>query len=166
MNPARTSRDGIRSRASARGFTLLELAVALVIALSLLAVALPRFSGAAARVEVRNAAERLAATLREARIQAIAQGRSTALVFGRESGGYAVVGQSGVRTTYGERLTLQVLESVVSESDPQMTEIRFFPDGVSTGGKVLLTAGPAGYAVTVHWLTGRVDVRETQGGEP
>jgi len=44
--------------------------------------------------------------------------------------------------------------------------IRFFPDGSSTGGRVILKRddGDAGWQVGVNWLTGRILVAEWRGG--
>ena len=39
-----------------------------------------------------------------------------------------------------------------------LSTIRFFSDGTSCGGTIVLTRFDAGYEVRVNWLTGRVEV--------
>jgi general secretion pathway protein H len=43
---------------------------------------------------------------------------------------------------------------------PSVGSIRFFPDGSSTGGGVLLESDQAGYDVLVDWLTGGISIHE------
>src|SRR5215470_12014525 len=39
-----------------------------------------------------------------------------------------------------------------------LSTIRFFADGTSCGGTIVLTRFNAGYEVRVNWLTGRVEI--------
>jgi general secretion pathway protein H len=34
--------------------------------------------------------------------------------------------------------------------------VRFYPDGSSTGGRIILSRSGSGYQVGVQWLTGRI----------
>jgi general secretion pathway protein H len=47
-----------------------------------------------------------------------------------------------------------------SDECANVGEIRFFPDGSSTGGEITLAGGNAHRYVQVDWLTGRVAVYE------
>jgi general secretion pathway protein H len=42
--------------------------------------------------------------------------------------------------------------------DEAAGSIRFFPDGSSTGGRVMIAAGNEKLSVDVNWLTGRVSI--------
>ena len=41
-------------------------------------------------------------------------------------------------------------------------EIGFFPDGSSTGGRVMLSGGGTRAVVAIHWLTGRAHMERPQ----
>jgi len=55
------------------------------------------------------------------------------------------------------------LELVAAEEEmqgEQVGAIRFYPDGSSSGGRVILKRGDGGYQVGVNWLTGRILIAE------
>lgn len=144
------------TRRSAEGFTLIELLVVLTL-IGLLLVAMPSFIGAGrAGIEARAAARALADDLRAMRSTAMLTHRPAQISLFPRAGRYVlepgdIIRQlpSGLvlefagarRMTYGER-----------------ADIRFFPDGSSTGGEVRLSNGKAVYRVAAHWLTGRVSI--------
>jgi general secretion pathway protein H len=132
----------------AAGFTLIEMIVAIAIlglALSVVVGFAPRRHG---RLELDNAANGLAETLRLARAGAIA--RSTPVLFAptRDGGGYAVDG-----------VVRRLPPSVVLTAAPA---IRFAPDGSASGGTLRLANGSGTQELRVDWLTGQVAVA---GGE-
>ena len=47
---------------------------------------------------------------------------------------------------------------------PGLAAIRFFADGSSTGGRVVVRRGDAAWRVDVNWLTGAVRVERGEGG--
>jgi general secretion pathway protein H len=47
---------------------------------------------------------------------------------------------------------------------PGIAAIRFFADGSSTGGRVVVRRGDAAWRVDVNWLTGAVRVERGEGG--
>ena len=116
------------------GFTLLEMLV--VIAIMGLALALvagfgpPRSHG----LEMQAAARQIAASMRDARASAIAQGRKVALTLPHLPPWLAV--------------TLQAPPG----------GIVFAPDGSASFGRVLLDADGQAIAITADWLTGRVRI--------
>ena len=58
------------------------------------------------------------------------------------------------------RLTL--LTARREQIDETRGNIRFFPDGTSTGGAVRLLRDDRAYEVAVDWFDGRVSINETE----
>lgn len=138
-----------------RGFTLVELMVVLAIAGLMLALAPPLISSVMPGVELKAAARRTAGALRLAREIAIADGRDTAWVIDIESNRYRIDGDHRA----GSLPAGLEVELVAAEDEMQSESvgaIRFFPDGSSTGGRVILKRRDGGYQVGVNWLTGRI----------
>jgi general secretion pathway protein H len=147
---------GERAR-DAAGFTLIELLVVLGILALVLAAALPMLPGAADRAALRAAASEIAAGLREARSLALSRGRSAALTLDTARRIYRI----GEGTTW-HALPATIGAELFTAAREQLTDvtgnIRFFPDGSSTGGGIMLAQGKAAYEVRVDWLTGRVSL--------
>jgi general secretion pathway protein H len=144
-----------------RGFTLVELMVVLAIAGLMLALAPPLISSVMPGVELKAAARRTAGALRLAREVAIADGRDTAWVIDIDSNRYRIEGDH----RSGSLPAGLDVELVAAEGEMQsdtVGAIRFFPDGSSTGGRVILKRGDGGYQVGVNWLTGRILVADWQ----
>ncbi|TVQ86573.1 MAG: type II secretion system protein GspH [Chromatiaceae bacterium] len=138
-----------------RGFTLVELLVVLAIAGLMLALTPPLIGAALPGVELKGAARRTAAALRLTREIAIAEGRSAAWVLDLTGRRYHLDGDTrGGRLPAGIELQLTAAEAELQSET--LGGIRFFPDGSSTGGRVVLQRAGRGYQVGVNWLTGRV----------
>lgn len=154
MWAAGSSHRSIHSH-SQRGYTLLELLVVLVIATLLLGLVVPRFFAALPGVELKTSVQQIAALLRQARSQAIAENREVIVVYDPE--------QRGIRLQDSSRL-LRWSESVQMNWQPggrmlfeeQEKGISFFPDGSSSGGVAGLKTKSQQYQITIQWLTGRV----------
>ena len=138
-----------------RGFTLVELLVVLAIAGLMMAVAPPLISSVMPGVELKAAARRTAGALRLAREIAIADGSDAAWVIDIDSNRYRIEGDHR-----GGSLPAGLDVELVAAEDEMQSDsvgaIRFFPDGSSTGGRVILKRGDGGYQVGVNWLTGRI----------
>ena len=152
-----------------RGFTLVELLVVLLI-LSVLLVATPiAFDRILPGLEIKADARDLANLMRQARLRAIRNNSETTVVIdvaqrvywlgeGEASDPSGESGPAGLRGTFSEgiSLTLRTAESELIEED--VGRIRFFPDGTSTGGGVLLERRDRQYGVVVDWLYGHVRI--------
>lgn len=141
---------------SGRGFTLVELLVVMAIAAVLLTAVPSLFSAALPGVELKAAARRTMSSLRLARETAIRTGKDAALVVNVEERTLALAGFRTIRLPQRLRLKLEAASGEML--DDRRGAIRFFPDGSSTGGVIVLARsdGASGYRIGTNWLTGRV----------
>ncbi len=144
------------SKAGTNGFTLVELLVVLALAAMLMAVTPPLISAALPGVELKAAARRTAASLRLAREQAIRSGQATVWQLNIASGDYHLEPGDGRSRRLPSGLELSLVTTEREQIDDERGGIRFFADGTSSGGRVVLARGERGFQVGVHWLTGRV----------
>ena len=141
------------------GVTLLELMIVLVLMALIAAVTIPIFGSGVSTTELRSAARELAAGLRLARGQAIAQRTEATLELDVAARNFRVPPDPRVHAlpTGIEIKLFTAQRDLVSD---KTGAIRFFPDGGSNGGRVTLAAGERKYDVDVDWLTGRVAILE------
>jgi general secretion pathway protein H len=149
-------------RSSSRGFTLLELLVVLGLATLLIAMVPPLISAALPGTELKSSVRRLAAGLRLAREEAIRGGRDVALTVDLKDSSYQVDGPFR-RVSFPKGLELQLEVAGNEMLDDQRGAIRFFPDGASTGGRIILSRSGSGWQVGAQWLTGRVEIAPWDG---
>jgi general secretion pathway protein H len=132
--------------------------VVLAIAALVLTVIPPLVSAALPGVELKGAARRTLSALRLARETAIRSGGDSALVVDVEGHRLEIPGYRAIELP--RRVDLQLEAASGEMLDEQRGAIRFFPDGSSTGGRIILSRGEGmeqrGYQVGVTWLTGRV----------
>ena len=140
------------------GFTLIELLVVLAI-MALLLTAMPALiSASQATARIRNMAQELADDLRMARLKALTGNGETQLVLDLAHHRYAAMPGGQVRVLPPDAgLTFL---GPVSEVHGDSADIRFFPDGTSSGGRIGLSLGSSRRQITAHWLTGRIAVDE------
>ena len=125
-------------RVGQHGFTLLELLVVLVIAVLLVAVVPPLISGMSGATELRSAARQLAAGLRFARNEAVTRQREAVLTLDLSKHRFAVSGDPH-EIALPESLSLHLYTAQSELLDQATGNIRFFPDGSSTGGAVTVS---------------------------
>ena len=141
-----------------RGFTLVELLVALALAGLMYALVPPMFGAGMAGTELKSAARQVAAGLRKARGEAIHRHRESTLAVDVEAKSFRI-GEAGKTESLPKRLDIKVL-TADNEVRERVAAIRFYPDGSSTGGRVTLAAGERKFMVDVDWLTGRVTITD------
>jgi general secretion pathway protein H len=156
---SRSDRNGQRGN-RITGFTLVELLVVLVI-LGLIAGLFLRYPLQRSRtLDLRAAAGQLAAGMRLARAQAIAGNQPVAVVLDLAARSYAIGDARAQSLPHG--LSIELLTVASERTDARRADIRFNPDGSSTGGRVSLADGHDRIAVGVDWLTGRVTVADVR----
>jgi general secretion pathway protein H len=140
------------------GFTLIELLVALAVlglALTLIAGYKPPWSRG---LGLRATAGELAAGLRLARSEAILKNRP--VVFDLDLVGHLYRIGDGTPRRVPADFSLELLTISGEARDRRQGDIRFNPDGTSTGGRISLDDGRRRIGVGVDWLTGRVIVAD------
>jgi general secretion pathway protein H len=136
-----------------------ELLVVLAIGGLLLAVTPPLITAALPGVELKAAARRTAGSLRLAREIAIAEGRDVAWVLNIEQQRYGIEGDPRSGSLPGG-LSVELVAAAEEMESDAVGAIRFYPDGSSSGGRVILGRDDSGYQVGVNWLTGRILIAE------
>lgn len=141
------------------GFTLLEILVALVIGVLLVALVPPLLSGLSGSVELRGAARLLAAGLRSARNQAVTRQQEAVLTLDLAQRRFGVSGDPRV-IALPASVALKLYTAQSERLDQATANLRFFPDGSSTGGAITVSGPKIAYRVNVDWLTGAVAIVE------
>lgn len=154
---ARTRTSPTGETGDARGFTLMELLVVLAILGLTMVLAMPTLGRLLPGLELRTEARDVASALREARASAIGRNEEVTIVLDRERGLLQVAGKPVVQLS--PKIGVSALETSHS-SRAGDNEIRFFPDGTSTGGRLTLALGERQEHVVVDWLTGAVSIAE------
>lgn len=150
-------------RAGQQGFTLLEILVVLVIGVLLVALVPPLLSGMSGATELRGAARQLAAGLRNARNEAVTRQREAILTLDLAQRRFAVSGDPR-EITLPDGLALKLYTARSELLDAATGNIRFFPDGSSTGGAITVSGPKLAYRVNVDWLTGAIAIVEQEVG--
>ena len=143
---------GQQSKIGARGFTLLELIVTLLVVAIAVGLVAPTIGRSTEALRVRAEVAGFSATFRHAREQAITT---------RQPFTVAVNPTAHLLTvTTGEdevRWTRALSNNVGIEAQTQRAlTVRFEPQGTSSGGEFRLSSGKIGYRVSVDQVTGRV----------
>ena len=141
-----------------RGFTLLELLVVLGIIGLILAFGPGFVLRGQPDLDVEVAARAVADGLRATRSAALLENREQLFALDVEERLFRVGGRRApVQIARGVELSFQTARSeALSET---IGQIRFFPDGSATGGRIVLGLEGRQVEVLVDWLTGLVSVQ-------
>jgi general secretion pathway protein H len=138
----------------ARGFTLFEMLIVLVIVGLSLGLVLSRGAWRSPGLEARATADRVAGALRLARSQAIAGDHAVYLVYDAAAHAMAVDGGPIMALPADMDVAMTTINS--ERLGGRIARIGFAPDGSSTGGRIVFARGVQRISVGVDWLTGRV----------
>ncbi|WP_024516251.1 GspH/FimT family pseudopilin [Bradyrhizobium sp. Tv2a-2] len=138
---------------SSSGFTLLELLVVLgiiAVVLATMMMARPNVSG----TQLNTTARSVAGILRLARAHAIERNAETLVVVDPV---VAAIGLPGAMRSLPRGISIDVT-AAASETAGGRAGLRFYPDGQSSGGTILLRRDGRAARVEVNWLTGEARV--------
>lgn len=146
----------------ASGFSLLEMLLVLVLVAAAGMLAATVFSGGVDGLRLRSAAKEIAAQLRQTRAQAVVLGEPQRFTIVPSAHAWqASTGQTG---KIPPALQVQFVGARQTQARIGEESILFFPDGGSTGGRVLLQARRMAWRIDVAWLTGEVRLSPTSEG--
>jgi general secretion pathway protein H len=136
------------------GFTLVEMLVVLAILALVVTTSAPLLSRGSDTLGLDTASSEIAAALRATRAAAIVGGSATTLKLDvdRRTFESAVVPQRSFASNIEAKLTY----AAATRSAAAEGGFRFFPDGSSTGGDLMLTLNGKQVRLCVDWLTGLV----------
>lgn len=140
------------------GFTLIELIVTLAIlglSLALITGYKPPWSGA---LGLRGTAAELAAGLRVARSEAIISNQPVA--FQLDLAGHRYQVGKAEPQSLPAQLKIALLTVRGEQRGSTIGDIRFNPDGSSTGGRISIGDGTRSIDVGIDWLSGRVSIAD------
>jgi len=145
------------SRASERGFTLLEMVCVLALIAIMAAVLLPFFPSHTTRSRLQGYVLQTAALLKEDRNSAIRRGTGVATLV--DTGSRVIrSGASADMIRIPDDVRFETVLPRTCNHREALSTIRFFGSGMSCGGVVTLARENVGYEVRVNWLTGRIEI--------
>lgn len=144
----------------ARGFTLLEMLLVLVLIAGIGMVTTFALTGGFAGMQLRNTTKTIAAQLRYAHAQAIAT--ATPQRFELDVHAHRWQGTAGQHGTIPEALAVDFTGARQAQTHDDAGAILFFPEGGSSGGRIELAAKDAHWHIDVAWLTGEVTLARVE----
>jgi general secretion pathway protein H len=148
----------LTARRDCLGFTLIELLMTLVIAVAITAISATAYSRLSSSAALKATSQDILVTLRRARISAIAKSEEVAFSVDNNKRIYWVAGSNRQRLI-DSSLDLKIFSAKGLSMNKNISQIRFAPDGSSSGGEIKLTNGKKMYSIVVEWLSGRVEIK-------
>lgn len=140
------------------GFTLIELLMTIVIAAAITAISATAYSRLSSSAALKSTAQDILVTLRRARISAMATSEEVAFALDNQKRIYWVTGSKRQRAV-DSSLNMEVFSARALNVNKNISQIRFAPDGSSTGGEIKISNGKKVYSIVVEWLSGKVELR-------
>ncbi|MGI9503301.1 MAG: GspH/FimT family pseudopilin [Geminicoccaceae bacterium] len=153
----RTRTSSAGKAADQQGFTLLELLVVLAIIGFTLSLVPGFILRDGASVAMDRAVGALADGLRRARSQAVLENRENLFAIDVERRQFRA-GVQAIPVQIGGDIALRLVTARSELSGGASGRIRFFPDGSSNGGRIVLVNDGDRREVEVDWLTGEIVV--------
>jgi general secretion pathway protein H len=140
-----------------QGFTLLEMVCVLAIIALMAAVLLPVIPRETSRSRLQAYALQAATLLKSDRDAAIQHHTDVATLV--DAGDRAIrAGASHATLRVPADVRFDAVLPQTCQRQAALSTIRFFADGTSCGGTIVLSRFEAGFEVRVNWLTGRVEI--------
>jgi general secretion pathway protein H len=142
---------------SSKGFTLLEIMLVLfIVIIGFAAIGLNISSGNDA-TKLQSAARDMVSALRFAKGQALISRKETTVALDLNENTYTVSDRDKVYTI-SETIALTVVTAQEELTGKGLANIRFFPDGSSSGGRIKLEMNSAIWQIDINWLTGQIEL--------
>lgn len=141
-------------RAVPGGFSLIELMVVMVLVIGLMGLVGTSISRSVGAAELRNEVREVIAGLRHTRGQAVVQRAEKVFQVDADGLTWTAADRDSEKLPDGLDITLNTARSEMTGENAG--GIRFYPDGSSTGGSIVLSVEERKWYVTVGWLTGEI----------
>lgn len=135
----------------------MEAVVSLIILGMIAAIAAPYIPHTVSSMQYKAAIREMVYSLRAARSSAVTRQREHAVNLDLENGRYWLEKSENAKS-----LPSNAHIKLITAGSQQVTDyigaIRFFPDGSSTGGQIIIANEDSKFTIDVNWLTGRVSI--------
>lgn len=142
-----------------RGFSLIELLVALAIIGAILVVALPALTSGG-HLELKAAARDITSALRQTRLLAKNNAQPTSLVIDVNKR-FVFINEANIERSIPPDINIEMTTAESELTGDNSGGIRFFPDGSSTGGQITLWRNGQTIKINIEWLTGKIRKKES-----
>ena len=146
----------------AKGFTLIELIILLLIAVLGFAVVGIQIGSGNQSAKLQAASRELASALLFAHSQALLNRKPVSVDINLGDNSYKISNRDKIYY-FDSAIDLSVEVAEEEFSEQQTAGIRFFGDGSSTGGRVTLEWGQQSHRVDVNWITGETVIDHETG---
>jgi general secretion pathway protein H len=150
----------MRMISPARGFTLLELLVVIVIMMAVAAVTSVNVLSGRDSVSLKTSARQLVSTLRSVRVRAISDGVETGLRLSRANDTLYTIMHNDTAVALPTNISVVLIDAVRPGIVPDGS-VMFYPDGSSSGGQLVLNSSVGSMRIDIDWLTGKVVLDQT-----
>lgn len=144
---------------SIRGFTLLELIIVLLVSVLGFAVVGGNISSGNQSTRLQAAARDIASALRYAHGQALMSRQPVSVTVNLDDNSYSI-GNRGKTYRLDRQIAVSVTVAEEEFTEGRQASIRFFGDGSSTGGRIILEWGKQLRRIDVNWITGAVEIHD------
>lgn len=140
------------------GFTLIETLVVLGILILLLTIIPPYFPNVIDNSKLKAASRQLYNELKTTRHLATSKQEQKQLLIDLEYKQYTIDTKTRKLDIPKDTEIKLIISQAEFEDNDKKGGIRFYPDGSSTGGQIILSRKEHSYTVDVNWLTGKVTI--------
>lgn len=148
---------------SSSGFSLIEMLVVLGLLALVISISLPYSRQSGDSVELLSLTQDLASLLRDSRVKALSTNRPVVVTIDVKDN-WAESLEINRRVTFSPRISVEVATDR-RQIDASKGGISFFPDGGSTGGKIVLNGNGDSHEIAISWLTGSVVFTPVRAGQ-
>lgn len=145
---------------SSRGFTLIEMVIVLLVAVLGFAALGSNIASGNHATRLQAVARDVASALRYAHGQALMSRKPVSVTLDLKDNSYRISNRSKVYT-FADEIDVSLVVAEEDFKEDEQGSIRFFGDGSSTGGRIVLEWDKQVRRIDVNWITGEVRISET-----